>query len=310
LPSEPWDPDPLPSSAQLLRHAASSLVQQPALALSTVQAGVDAMADLGMHNKELQSRGEAPPPGFFSAPQASFNGAVSNRKRFSSFAVPLEDAKLVRQVFECTVNDVLLAAAAGGLRLLLSGRGEELGPSLVAMVPVSTRPEGGGGTLGNQVSGMLVSLATDIDDPVRRLRAIAESSRVAKEHEQLHRGRLVGDLAQIAPPALASRLARAVAGTKLFDRMRPPFNVTVSGVRGPDFALFCAGSRVAALYPLGPIAEGIGLNVTVLSYLDKLHFGLFACRKLLPELDQLAIHIDDALGELVGCALDARGATG
>ena len=65
--------------------------------------------------------------------------------------------------------------------------------------------------------------------------------------------------------------------------MRPPFNVTVSSVKGPDFPLFCAGSRVAAMYPVGPIAEGIGLNVTILSYLDQLHFGLLACRKLLPE---------------------------
>ena len=68
--------------------------------------------------------------------------------------------------------------------------------------------------------------------------------------------------------------------------------------------------RVSTLYPLGPIAEGIGLNVTILSYLDQLQFGLFACRKLVPELDDLAIHVDDALGELVGCALNARGATG
>jgi diacylglycerol O-acyltransferase len=67
---------------------------------------------------------------------------------------------------------------------------------------------------------------------------------------------------------------------------------------------------VGAMYPLGPIAEGIGINVTILTYLDQLHFGLFACRKLLPELDELALHIDDALGELVGCALDARGAVG
>jgi hypothetical protein len=157
---------------------------------------------------------------------------------------------------------------------------------------------------------MLVSLATDIDDPVQRLDAIAESTRVSKDQERLHRGRFVGDLAQIAPPALSSRLARAVAGTRLFDRVRPLFNVTVSGVKGPDFPLFCAGSRVATMYPVGPIAEGIGLNVTVFSYLDQLQFGLLGCRKLLPELDQLAVHIDDALGELVGCALDARGATG
>jgi diacylglycerol O-acyltransferase len=310
MPSEPWDPPPVPSGMQLLRHAAGTLAQQPARALSTVQSGVEALADLGMHNRDLLSRGESPAPGFFSAPHASFNGAVSNRKRFSSFSLPLDDAKLVRRVFDCTVNDVILAAVAGGLRCLIDNRGEELDDALVAMVPVSTRPDGERGSLGNQISGMLVSLATDIDDPVSRLRAIAESSRVAKDHEQLHRGRLVGDLAEIALPALASRLARAVAGTKLFDHLRAPFNVTVSGIKGPDFALFCAGSRVRALYPLGPIAEGVGINVTILSYLDTLEFGLFACRKLVPELDQLAIYIDDALGELVACALDARGATG
>jgi hypothetical protein len=177
------------------------------------------------------------------------------------------------------------------------------------MVPVSTRPDGTGEELGNQVSGMLVSLASDIEDPVLRLDAIAESSRVAKEQEKLHRGRFVGDLAQIALPALTARVARAVAGTRLFDKVRPPFNVTVSSVRGPDFALFCAGSRVAHMYPVGPIAEGIGVNVTVLSYLDEVHFGLLACRKLLPALEELGDHMDDALAELVGCALDAQGAT-
>jgi hypothetical protein len=84
----------------------------------------------------------------------------------------------------------------------------------------------------------------------------------------------------------------------------------VSGVMGPDFSLFCAGSRVSALYPVGPVAEGVGLNVTVFSYLDQLHFGLLGCRKLIPELDDLAASIDDTLGELVGRALDTRGAVG
>jgi diacylglycerol O-acyltransferase / wax synthase len=86
--------------------------------------------------------------------------------------------------------------------------------------------------------------------------------------------------------------------------------VMVSGVKGPEFPLFCAGSRVEAMYPVGPLAEGVGLNVTVFSYLDQLRFGLLACRKLLPELDALAVSIDDAFGELVGCALDVQGAAG
>jgi len=310
LPHGTWDPEPMPSGVRLLRYAASAISHHPARVVSAINAGVEALADLGMHNRELLNRAQSPPPAFFSAPQTSLNGTVSNRKRFSSLSVSLNDAKLVRRAFGCTVNDVILAGVAGGLRRVIGERGEELARPLVAMVPVSTRGVGDGPALGNQISGMLVSLATDVDDPVQRLRAIAAATRVAKEQEQLHRGRLLGDLAQIAAPGLVSRLARAVAGTKLFDRVRPPFNVTVSGLRGPDFPLFCAGSRVVAMYPVGPIAEGVGLNVTVLSYLDQLHFGLLACRKLLPELEVLSSAVDDALGELAGCALEARGAAG
>jgi diacylglycerol O-acyltransferase / wax synthase len=311
-PQEPWEPAPLPGSARMLRYAASSLSHQPARVLTTFDAGVEAIADLGLHNRELLSRGESSPPALFSAPRTSINGTVSNRKRFSSLTIPLDDAKLVRRVFRCTVNDVLLAGVAGGLSRLLAARGESVERALVAMVPVSTRPQGSveGDALGNQLSAMLVSLATDIDDPVQRLDAITRATTVAKEQDQRRRGRLLGDVAEIAAPGLVSRVARAVAGTRLFDRVRPPFNVMVSGVKGPEFPLFCAGSRVEAMYPVGPLAEGVGLNVTVFSYLDQLRFGLLACRKLLPELDALAVSIDDAFGELVGCALDVQGAAG
>ena len=309
-PIESWSPDPLPGNTHMLRYAAAGFSQQPARVLGTLNAGVEVIADLGMHNRELLRRGEPSPPGFFAAPRTSLNGAVSNRKRFASLSIPLEDAKLIRYTFGCTVNDVLLAGVAGGLRGLLQARGDMVEDPLVAMVPVSTRPEGEGDALGNQISAMLVTLATDLDDPVQRLAAIAQSTRVAKEQERLHRGRALGDLAQIAVPGLVSRVARAVAGSKMFDRVRPPFNVMVSGVKGPDFSLFCAGSRVSALYPVGPVAEGVGLNVTIFSYLDQLHFGLLGCRKLIPELNDLAVSIDDALGELVGCALDTRRSVG
>ena len=232
LPQE-WQPDSLPSQTRMLTHAASSLARQPGETLSTLQAGVEVVADLGLHNRELAGRGEQAPPAFFAAPRTSFNGAVSNRKRFASLSVALEDVKLVGHVFEATVNDVVLACVSGALCRLLEAKGEWHEHSLVAMVPVSTRPDGEGDALGNQISGMLVSLASDVDDPVLRLDAISESARVAKEQEKLHRGRFLGDLAQLALPVLDARLARAVAGTRLFDKVRPPYNVTVSSIRGP-----------------------------------------------------------------------------
>ena len=229
---------------------------------TTLDAGVEAIADLGMHNRELAEPGRVAAAGLLlGAPRTSFNGAVSNRKRFSSLSIPLNDAKLVRR-----------ALRGHGERRDPGRGGRRVAPPAAARGERS-RAAGGHGAgvdpprrwaradaLGNQISAMLVSLATDIDDPVQRLGAIARSTRVAKEQEQLHRGRLVGDLAQIAAPGLVSRLARAVAGTKLFDRVRPPFNVMVSGIKGPDFPLFCAGSRVVGHVSCRPDSRGRGVE--------------------------------------------------
>ncbi len=141
LPPE-WRPDPLPSIIEVLRHAASSLVRHPGEALGALQAGVETVAELGRHKKELTGRGEQPAPGFFAGPRTSFNGAVSNRKRFASLTVPLDDVKLIGRVFEATVTDVVMATVSGGLRRLLLARDEAVSPSLVAVVPVSTRGRG------------------------------------------------------------------------------------------------------------------------------------------------------------------------
>ena len=189
------------------------------------------------------------------------------------------------------------------------------------MVPVSTRPtgrrKGGRGprtpgevALGNRISGMLVSMATDIEDPVARLRTISQGTRVAKAQERLTGGRLLADLAQMSAPAVASRAMRWASGLRLFDRMPPLFNVIVSTVPGPEFTLWCAGSRVVALHPVGPVADGVGLNVTSITYQGSVRFGLLGCRRLVPELPEVADALDDALGELVNAALGARGAAG
>ena len=232
------------------------------------------MVEVAGHNRRLSAEGRTPPPAPFSAPRTSLNGTLSSRRRFATVTVPLDDAKLVRGAFGGTVNDVLLAGVAGALRRLLDLRGEVPERPLVALVPVSTRPGGAtsaaGTPLGNQVSGMLVSLPTDVEDPVQRLSAVARSTAVAKEQERLTGGRLLADLAEISPPALASRAARWASGLGLFNRL-PLCNVVVSGVPGPDFALWCAGSRVTALYPVGPVADGVGLNVTAMSYRGAIH---------------------------------------
>lgn len=312
FPDKVWDPAPLPTRTTLLRHVATSLRRQPEAAINALQGGIDALVDVAAHNRELAAEGKRPPPAPFSAPRTSLNGAVSSRRRYATVSIPLEDVKLVRRVFGVSVNDVLLAGVAGALSQLLERRQDCPTKPLVALVPVSTR--GGGhhsdAALGNQVSGMLVSLATDVGDPVARLAVIAQGTSVAKEQERLAGGRLLAEVAELSPPALASRVARWAAGLGLFDRLPPICNVVVSSVPGPSAPLWCAGSRVVAAHPVGPVADGVGLNVTAMSYQGTVHFGLLGCRRLVPDLGELALLLDDGLGELVGAALDARGATG
>src|SRR5205085_12356800 len=120
-----------------------------------------------------------PPPGFFAAPPTSFNAALTPHRNFSFTSLSLTDVKAVKNAFGVSVNDVVLALCAGSLRHYLDGRDEHPDAPLVAMVPVSVRTEEQQGTLGNQVSNMLCSLATDIDDPVKRLQAIHDGTQQA-----------------------------------------------------------------------------------------------------------------------------------
>jgi diacylglycerol O-acyltransferase len=308
-PVEPWAPPPLPSAAERWRHALGGLARQPERALGAVQRAVDAAVDVADHNRRLAEVGHVPPPTPFRAPRTSLNGSLSDRRRFATLAVPLDDVSLVRRTVGGTVNDVVLAAVAGAVRRLLERRGESPADPLVALVPVSTRPDDERGTLGNRVGGMLVSLATDVDDPVARLAAIARGAAVAKVQQPMTGGRLLEDLARLAPPVVSSRLARWAVNLRLFDHVPAVANLTVSSVPGPPMALFCAGARVAALYPVGPVAEGMGLNVTAMSYQDTLSFGLLGCRRLVPDVQDLAICLDDAVAELVAAALGGRRAS-
>lgn len=327
FPGAPWDPDPLPGVPSVLAHAASAVARSPEAVVATFQRGVDTLLDVAGHNQRLAERGSVPPPAPFSAPRSSFNGALSSRRHFVTASVPLDRARLVARSFGSTVNDVLLAGVGGALRRRMEQSGEDPGRSLVALVPVSTRHRSprrrtgevasgpgraatGPVDLGNRISGMLVSLATDIDDPVDRLRAVAAATVVAKEQERLTGGRLLSDTAQLVPPAVVTRLARWVTAPILGRTMRPVCNVVVSSLPGPHATLWCAGSRVSAVYPVGPVAAGVGLNVTCMTYRGIGYLGLLACRKLVPELPKVGAMLDDSLGELMAAALEVQGAAG
>jgi diacylglycerol O-acyltransferase len=213
-------------------------------------------------------------------------------------SVSLDEVKAVKNELGGTVNDIVLALCAGALRSYLERRGELPDEPLVAMVPISVRTEDEKGQLGNKVSSMLTSLATDVDDPIKRLDAIHHGTQVAKEQDKAIGAETLTNWAEFAAPAVAARAARLISRMKVLDRLRPIFNVTISNVPGPPFPLYSAGAKMVALYPMGPILDSAALNITVMSYMNAMYIGVVACRDTLPDVDDIATGLNDALEEL------------
>jgi WS/DGAT/MGAT family acyltransferase len=250
---------------------------------------------LGIRNRLLEG---PPPPGFFTSPRTSLACRLSRRRTAGLARVDLADVESVRQATRTTVNDVILALAASALRLYLEERGELPSEPLCGFVPVSVRADGGD-PMGdvNRLSGMLVSLATEVDDPLRRLAVIAASTRAAKDQHRVLGEDLFSELADLGVPALLGPTGRLVQGLGLTSRF-PPFSVVVSSFAGPAFPLYCAGAEMLAYHPFGPVVDGAALNITAMSYRGQIGFGLLACAEAVPDVDLVARLIPESMTEL------------
>jgi WS/DGAT/MGAT family acyltransferase len=293
---------PGPKAHELWWHVASGLLRVPGTLRSAIGGGISAL----QQGLEPSADG-AGRPLLFGAPRTSMNGTVSQRRRFATTSIPMADLERVRRSFGTTQNDVVLAAVSGGVRRLLAAREEATDRSLVALVPISTRRRDGRGQLGNRIAGMLVPLGTDIEEPGARLKAVAAHARAAKRRYRATKGGVLRDAVELSPPLVVQRLARWTNALRLFDRAPPVSNLVVSNIPGPSNPLWFAGSRVVAVYPVGPVAHGVGLNVTALGYAGRLWFGLLGCGRLAPDVGLLASLIDEAMEELLAAAGSGSG---
>ena len=231
------------------------------------------------------------------APSTSFNGRVSPHRRFAFGQLTLEAVKQVKNEHGCTVNDVVLSICAGALRWWLLEHDELPDGPLVAQVPVSVRSEAQMGTYGNRIGMLSVPLYVDEADPVQRLLRTHEAMKVAKTHHQALPAQLLQDATQFIPPAVfcrASRITFSLAATG-----RPIWNLVVSNVPGPQFPLYMAGAQLVANYPVSVITDGMGLNITVMSYCGHLDFGIVADREQMRDVWKLIGWLEDSLAELL-----------
>jgi hypothetical protein len=136
---------------------------------------------------------------------------------------------------------------------------------------------------------------------VDQLRAIHAGSSAAKKVQDSVGADIIGDVIELIPASVFHLATRLYSDAGLADRLAPVHNLIVSNVAGSPVPLYLAGARVVALFPFGPLIEGTGLNVTVLSNDGVMNIGLIACPELVPDLDDLL----EGMLEGVAVLLDA-----
>jgi WS/DGAT/MGAT family acyltransferase len=285
-----------PSDLRLLVGSVVSFVTTPVRTAGYAGRLARRGVDLGRY---LVSRRPKPDmSAMLQAPRTSFNAAISPRRAIAFSSVSLDDVKALRRHFDVKVNDIVLALCSGALRAYLQERDELPERSITAGIPVSTRAEGDT-ALDNQLSYIAVPLATDVEDPVERVRAIFRHTRAAKEVHEVLREHPVGSIAETAPPFVLGGLLRLAYQTHLLSYVPGMMNTIVSNVPGPPVPLYLAGARLTGIFSASVLLDHMGLNITLFTFRDRVDFGVHVDPDLVADPWAIADAIPTQLAELM-----------
>jgi WS/DGAT/MGAT family acyltransferase len=294
---------------RMLRAAPSTVPHLDDVATSRHLPGVKTTARSGRLMKRLipaGGGGSALQGNDVVALQTRFQTRISAHHRVAFGSLSLADVKTIKNTFGCTVNDVVLALCASGLRAWLDERGELPAEPLAGFIPMSVRTPEQMGTFGNRVSVMIAELPTEEADPVKRLRRINETMKAVKERHSALPASLLLDANHFIPPALFAQAARATSRLVGVRGIKQPANVMISNVPGPSVPMYLGGARQRAQFPVSGVLDGIGLNITVMSYQDSLEFGIVVDRDQLddpwPILDAMRVGLDELCDATKVCA--------
>jgi len=296
----PYKPKPLPNELSLIANSAMSFAKNPLklpkLLRTTLSATVKAGFLSRANNAEL-------PTAPFSAPKTQLNGIVSPRKKWNGVILSLKRVKKLNKTMGTTLNDVMLAICAGALRKYFNEKGQLPAKPLVAMVPISTRTKAEERQQGNQVSNMLVQLATNIADPIERLEEIHENTVRGKTYQKAIGAKTLAQLAEAVPYGVANQAARLYSRFQMAEMHNPVFNVTITNVPGPQFPLYFREHKVHSIMGMAPILDGMGLIITILSYNGAITISPTSDAKSMPEQSTFSKYLLDAANELEAAIL-------
>jgi WS/DGAT/MGAT family acyltransferase len=290
--AQPWQGEAEPSPVELLMRAQWNTFTQPLRLANTISRAMPGMARLGagLGSRQIKPMGRVP--------RTRFNGPITAHRVTDGCSFPLESFRRIKsRVERATINDAVLAVVGGALRRYLDAKGELPGDSLIAMAPISVRSEGEAGAAGNQVSGMMVALGTDIADPWERLAIVHAAATNSKAMTAAIGARTLSDYGQFIPSAVAGIAARLYTSMGLSQQGTPAMNCVVTNIPGPQQPLYFAGARAVKMVGFGPIYDGMALIHPVFSYCGEIAISFTSCREILPDPEFYAQCIRDSWAE-------------
>jgi diacylglycerol O-acyltransferase / wax synthase len=219
------------------------------------------------------------------------NQPITGARHLARLRRPLADLKRIGRPFGASVNDVLLAVSAGGMRRFLLERDRDAVP-LKTMVPVNVRGSDPDSELGNRISFVFVDLPCDEPDPIRRLQNVRFAMSERKESGLPEGGDTVMAMLKYMPRNAQHAVSRMIASPRTF-------NLTVSNIPGPREPMYMCGCELEAAYPVVPIADEHALSIGMTTIGDNCCFGLYAASEMLPDSDRLAEEVDRSIDELL-----------
>lgn len=302
---KPFNPQPLPNELSLVLKSAMSFAEDPLkfprLISSTLSATLKAGFVTRVQRQEL-------PTAPFSAPPTPLNGLIAARRKWNTAILSLERILNLKKIMGTTMNDVMLAICAGALRRYLLEKDKLPQKPLVAMVPISTRTEGENASHDNQLSPMLIQLATNIENPIERLEAIHENTSRGKTYKKAVGAKTLSAMAEAVPFGIANQAARLYSRFHIAEKINPVFNVAITNVPGPSFPMYVNGHKMLSVMGSAPIIDGMGLIITILSYDGLVTVSPVSDIKTMPDLDNFTRYIRESANELEAAILQHKAA--
>jgi diacylglycerol O-acyltransferase / wax synthase len=247
------------------------------------------VAKLKTSDTPLQAAKKLLPKGMKLGPRTPLNVAITGKRSFATAQIPLSEAKALAKHFDVKLNDIILATVAGALRLFYADDKTILSKAMIGAVPASLRTPGDT-SQNNQVTMMLINMATNIADPAKRMAAIREASSAAKTLTGSMKGAMTAvtsDLPTLGIPwlmGIITPLYKTAVGT---NRIPVVANLVISNVPGPPMPLYMAGAKLKSYYPVSIVTHGLALNITIHSYAGSLDYGFIAAKEQVPKLAHL-----------------------